>query len=103
MKLKYRFRVKGHLRLDSSVPLQFQGREFLFELGGQQEVTHLSVTIQIDNSKLPTMSYGGSPNVAAQLNLVTPGLEELRPLVRSLEGMLSLYGVASINVREPEL
>jgi hypothetical protein len=102
MKLTYRFRVKGTLRLNESRSLNHLGRVFLFELGCQQEVTHLSVTIPISLSELPSFSHA-NPGQTARLNLTSPGLLELRPLIRSLEGMLSLYGVESINMREPEL
>ena len=105
MKLKYRFGVKGHLRLKDSTTLRHNGRDFLFDLNSENTVTRLNVTVPLEPGQRPTLTVG--PGGISNINLVTPELEELKSLVRSLEGFLSLYGIASghasINLREPEL
>lgn len=58
MKLAYRFPAIGHLRLESRVPLEHMGCVFHFELDENQAVTHLSVTIPVAPTDIPTALHG---------------------------------------------
>ena len=58
MKLAYRFPAIGHLRLESRVPLEHMGCVFHFELDENQAVTHLSVTIPVALTDIPTALHG---------------------------------------------
>jgi hypothetical protein len=103
MKLAYRFPAIGHLRLKSSVPLEHLGCVFGFELDENQAVTHLSVTIPVAPTDIPTVTKNPKSGVKLQLNMVSPGIEKIIPLVRTLEGFLSMFGIESIETQDIQL
>lgn len=102
MRIRYRFPVRGRLRLNGSFPLVHLGREFMLELDADQVVTHLRVTAPIGSSDVSVVQSADEPAGAMHLELTSPGLDELRPLVRTIEGLLAMFGVEAVDMQEAE-
>lgn len=104
MKIQYRIPVVGHLRLDECYPLSVDGREFNFELNADKVLTHFIVIVKAPKSALPCVQFNPSDGVVAAIDpgpLATPD-EDVERLVRTVEGLLAIYGVDLIDISATE-
>lgn len=66
-------------------------------------LTHVNATVRVDDDgSWPIVRSSTSPGVALDVILETPLLEEIQADLRSAEGLLSLFGLDSIDMRHPE-
>lgn len=103
MKCKYRFSVRGKLRLDSNVPVTCAGLEIQAEL--QNGILHyLTVTIPVPNkTDWPTVRENPQPGVKLHINATSPGLLRIQRHLRTVQGFLSLYGLRGIDLEQPAI
>lgn len=103
MKIRYRFPVKGHLRLSEPFSLLSEGREFAFELDAKKTVTHVSVVVPVSSTDLPVLTQDPKPGVKLHVAMQSPDLAGVLSIVRTLEGFLSTFAVITVDAFQVEL
>jgi hypothetical protein len=105
MKLRYRFPVFGYLRLDLARPLREDTREVAFELDKDNVVRHVSVTIPAPADALPRIQTNPEAGIKLHLDLSPLDAcdEEVATFIRTLEGLLAIWGVERIDTKSFEL
>lgn len=102
MKCKYRFKVNGSLKLAVSRPVPISGLLYEFDILNSL-ITHICVTIPIGEADLPTIVEKPSLGVKYHLNITSPGIALIQMELRAIEGLLSMYGLKSIDIQNPEI
>lgn len=102
MKCKYRFPVKGKIRLTENVPIPCRGWTVYLETTAGF-LSHVAVTVPLPNrTDWPTVEQNPSPGVKLHINPKTPHLPFVQRELRSLQGLLSLFGLESIDFESAE-
>ncbi|TAJ10587.1 MAG: hypothetical protein EPO61_01900 [Nitrospirae bacterium] len=103
MKCKHRFKIYGRVRPQALLPIQ--SRFYLWEFEAHDGLlTHLTATVNIPNrDDWPMTTMSPKPGVAALVNLKAPHLPFIQFELYTIQGLLSLFGVRSIDVQKPEL
>lgn len=103
MRCRYKFKVNGRLKIGFSFPLSVSGTTYAVECNPAGVITHVCATVPApDESQWPEAMPDPRPGVKLGLTLQSPGFALVRMEVRAIEGLLSLYGVTSIEVDNPE-
>lgn len=102
MKCKYHFKVYGSIKPTAIRPIQIRGQLYEFDiLNGF--ITHICVTIPIREDDLPSVIENPSPGVKLHLYIKSPGISLIQMELRAIEGLLSMYGLKSIDIQNPEI
>ena len=103
MKCKYRFAVDGKLRPSVNVPVPSRG--WLFEIETSEGLaTYFTVTVPLNNREYwPKILQDPAPGIKAQFEVKTPDLPFIQRELRALQGVLSLFGLRSIDLENPEI
>ena len=103
MKCRYRFPLTGRLRLNVSVPIPTRGWEVEFQTTGGI-VSHVTVMVPLPNREdWPVVREDPEPGVKAHFEVRTPHLPWIQRELRAIQGMLSLFGLRSIGLENPEV
>lgn len=103
MKCKYRFSVVGRFFLDVSVPIPTKDWivEFVPSAG---RVTHIEVTVPMPKTQdWPRITRNRTPGVKLHIETNAPRLPWVQRELRSLQGLLSVFGFHSINLEHPSI
>lgn len=103
MRCRYKFPIRGRVRTSKSFQIPSNG--FFFEPIQSEEgfLTHVSVTIPIDNKALwPIVQQNPAPGVKLHINLTSPFFEVVKRDIRAIEGILSLFGSDGIDIEAME-
>jgi hypothetical protein len=103
MKCKHRFKVTGRVRPQMLLPIY--SRFYLWEFEVQDGlVTHLTATVALPNPQdWPTILPCPAVGVAVEVYPKAPHLPFIRMELRIIQGLLSLFGVRSIDILHSEL
>src|SRR5437762_9288039 len=103
MRCRYRFKVNGRLKVGFDFPVSIGETTYVVERNAAGVITRIAATVPVpDESKWPMATLNPAPGVKLALNLQSPGFEFIRMELRAIEGLLSLYGINSIDVDNPE-
>ncbi len=104
MKCKYRFKVNGRIRLSTRIPIPVSSGIFDCELKNGL-ISHIIVTVPItQRDHWPSIHKETSSVAKATVRISTPHLFFITHTLRSLQGLLSLFGgLNSINLLTPEV
>ena len=105
MKCIYTFKIKGRIKPSQDYLIPLRGRIYDFITDDDGYVTHLGVTIpNYSDESLPTLTEHSEGKVKASIHIPSdPNLSVVQDELRVLEGLLSLYGVESIGIKQPKL
>jgi hypothetical protein len=103
MKCKYRFRVVGRIRLSANAPVLSRGWLVQFE-AANDVLTHISVTVPLQSKQeWPIVTKAPRPGVGAHIDPKAPHLPFIQREMRTLQGLLSMFGLHSIDLNYPTL
>jgi len=98
MKIRYKFAVEGKLRITTNFPIQASDGLYEFECDPDGLVTHLCVSFTVqDQQDWPTVTINPEPGIRLHLNLTAPKFDYVQKHVRTIEGLLSMWGVSRID------
>lgn len=98
MKCRYTFRISGQIKVDVVHPIRMRGFtfEFLHERG---VLSHLTVTVPVNGpGDLPTITPSPAPGIKADITVPAPAFAFVKEEVRSIEALLTIFGVHEIDV-----
>jgi hypothetical protein len=103
MKCRYRFPVRGRIRISACIPVSVRG--WVFELEAQSGIiTHVQVTVPLPRREdWPVIEQDPAPGVKAKIEPRTAPLPFIQRELRALQGLLSLFGLYSIELEHPEV
>lgn len=103
MKCKYRFAVDGKIKPSVNVPIPARG--WVFDLETANGVlTHIAVTVPLPNPEYwPKVESSPESEVKAHITTQTPHLPFVQQELRSVQGLLSLFGLRSIDMDNIEV
>jgi hypothetical protein len=103
MKCRYRFPVKGRIMLDISHPISASGWIFECEIDNRF-VKYIAVTVPlVDKEQWPTIHKNQSSETKLEIELKLHHLPFVKRELRSLQGLLSLFGLRSIDFDKLEV
>jgi hypothetical protein len=103
MRVRYRCKVRGNLRVSQNYTILAGEIQYELELGKAGELTHVCATLQVDDRSLwPSILPSKFPGIALHINITHPFIDLVRADLRSAEGLLALYGVESIEIDSAE-
>jgi hypothetical protein len=98
MRCEYRFKVDGKLRLEKDAAIDVDGMTFQFHTVESGRVAHISVIVPVPReTDWPTVAETPQAREKASINIPSPGWTAFREELRTIEGMLSLHGLDSIE------
>lgn len=102
MLCKYKFPVRGRFFLDVSVPIPTNSWivEFVPSTG---RVTHIEVTVPVPREEWPKVTPSPSPGVKLHIETNAYRLPLIQRKLRSLQGLLSIFGFDSIELDHPAI
>lgn len=104
MKCRYTFNIEGVLKPSHDVIIPFGKKEYSFEV---QNGFIRKLVVTVPNFPIeytPQITPQNSGKVKAHINIPhDPYLYFIQEEIRTLEGLLSLYGVHQINTEHPEI
>lgn len=98
MKCVYTFKISGQIKVKEVKPINLRGMifEFLHENG---VLSHLAVTVPVNGpNDMPTITLTPSSRAKAHINIPAPEFAFVKQEVRSIEALLSIFGVHEIDV-----
>ena len=104
MKCIYKYRVHGKLKPQVVVPIPV--RNWVYELLPNEDgvITHIKVTVPVGpNEPLPTFEPSPEDGVAGALTVTNASSPFVQMELRAIEGLLSVYGIDSIDYSSPEI
>ncbi len=103
MKCKYRFKTFGLLRLKEIHPIRSSGYLWEFE-ETKGVITHICVTVRVTQREYwPEITPNPTPGVSFDIRLIPPHTMFIQVELRTLQGLLSLFGLRSIDISNPEI
>ncbi|MDB9452073.1 hypothetical protein [Dolichospermum circinale] len=103
MKVKYKFRVAGKLKPSAVHPILVRGNKYELETNENGIVTYIVVTQDLDTpNSWPTLIRNPVPGVRLSLQISSVPLSLIQRELKVVEGLLSIYGVESIDLMYPE-
>lgn len=99
MRCQYRFSVTGKLRLPNAIEIVTTDGVIQLETSATGVVTELIVTVPVaPDDAIPTMTPVNAGPAKFHINVPSLGSAALRARIRTMEGLLSLYGVRGIDL-----
>jgi hypothetical protein len=103
MKCQYRFQVHGFIRPQRVLPIRSKFYYWEFELE-QGLLKNIVVTVQLkDASAWPIITQDPKPGVRLGIQVKSDDLPFIQAELRTIQGLLSLFGVRSIDIQNPEV
>jgi hypothetical protein len=103
MKCSYRFRDHGRIRPSVNAPVPCRGWTFELQTSNGL-VTHVVVVVPLPRrDDWPLIRRDPAPGVKAEILPKTPHLPSIQRELRALQGLLSLFGLHSIELDSPEI
>lgn len=103
MLCKQRFKVSGLLRLEQVRPIRTRSDTWEFEVANGL-VTHICVTVRVlEREFWPRITPNPAPGVSFALSAVPPHTMFVQIELKTLQGLLSLFGLRSIDIPYPEI
>lgn len=103
MQCKNRFGVTGQLRLKQVRPIRTRSDLWEFEVNNGL-VTHICITVRVlERQFWPKITPNPAPGVSFALQAIPPHTMFVQMELRTLQGLLSLFGVRSIDIPYPEI
>lgn len=102
MRCKYRFPISGRFSLGVSVPIPTKSWIVEF-VPGTGRVTHIEVTVPIPRVEWPRVTPNPSPGVKLHIETNAYQLPWIKRELRSLQGLLSVFGFDSIELDHPSI
>jgi hypothetical protein len=103
MRVEYRCAVKGYIRVPFSFSVPTNFFTFEFETGPHGDLTHVSAITPVpDKSMWPIVKPSTKQGVSVEINMQSPFFDAARKDLRAAEGMLSLFGLESIDMENAE-
>lgn len=101
MQCRYSFAVEGRIRPSVNVPIPARG--WLFEFKTKQGlVTHIDVTVPLPLDKnWPSIQENLAEGIKLHINIKTPDLPWIQRELKSLQGLLGIFGLHSIDLNNP--
>lgn len=101
MRCKYTFNVKG--RIKPKQPFSFEVDEFLFDFKLKKEfLKEIQISFEILDNELPSVDRNPEHGIVINLNVKKSREFEIEEIMRQTEGMLSLFGVESVDIQNPK-
>lgn len=95
--------MSGRIRPSVNVPVKCRGWMVELETSGGV-LTHVVVTVPLPRREdWPNIEPNPAPGVKAQINTRMPHLPFIQRELRSLQGLLSIFGLRSIDLENPEI
>jgi len=103
MKCRHRFKTVGLLRLKEVHPIR--SRSYLWEFEETKGViTHICVTVRVAQREYwPEITPNPAPGVSFAIRSISPHTMFVQVELRTLQGLLSLFGLRSIDISNPEI
>jgi hypothetical protein len=103
MQCRYRFPIKGKIRLVQNVPIPVRG--WIFEFGLEDGlIKDISVTVPLkDPNQWPVIQNNPTRDVEIEIKPNLVALPFVKRELQSLQGLLALFGLESINFDEMEV
>lgn len=102
MRCKYRFSVKGRIRLSATIPLVCRGTTYELARNEAGVIEAIEATVKVPNEDdWPRSTPNPQPGVNLGLHITSPGLPFIQIELRVVEGLLSLYGLEGIDIENP--
>lgn len=103
MKCKYLFKINGSIAVKKVLPVR--SKFYLWEFETKDGLlTHLSATVTLKNQNdWPRITPSQSPGVKADVRIKTNDLPFIQVELRTIQGLLSLCGLRSIEIKNPEV
>lgn len=102
MKCKYTFKVKGYLKLNVKRSIHIRGKTYEFITNNEDVVVGLAVLVPANQpGDLPRLVASPNKKIKASIHISSPGFEDVKREVRTIEGLLSIFGVSSIDANAP--
>ena len=103
MRVKYRCPIVGMLRVEREFPLPGERFHYQIELGKYGELTHVTATARVpDKSQWPKLRPSNDPKIKLQISVQRPFFDDIKRDLRAAEGLLSLFGLESIDTESAE-
>lgn len=103
MKCRNRFKVVGLLRLNEIRPIRCRGYIWEFEQD-RGVISHICVTVAVTQRQYwPTVTPNPAPGIACTISVIPVHTAFIQMELRTLQGLLSLFGVRSIDISNPEV
>ncbi|MEA5581528.1 hypothetical protein VB620_09265 [Nodularia harveyana UHCC-0300] len=103
MKVKYKFRVTGKLKPSAVYPIRIRGNTYELETNENGIVTYIVVSQKIDSPNLyPQVTQNPVPGVKLSLQISSLPLSLIQKELKVIEGLLSIYGLESIELTYPK-
>jgi hypothetical protein len=103
MKCKYRFRVEGKLKPTFVHPILVWGTVYELETNENGVLTHITATRQIDEQHWPKLTPNPEPGIQLNLHISHKPFAFVQQEMRVIEGLLSYYGLNSIDLKYPQI
>ena len=103
MKCKFKFTVRGRIRLDRTVPIPTRQGVYSFGLDAEGKLETLDVTVTLPRGQWPIVTKDPSPGVRAHINTNLVQLPFIQQDLKSLQGLLVFFGMDSLDYRNPEV
>lgn len=103
MKCRYRFSVEGRIRPSVNIPIPARG--WLFEFKTENGfVTHIEVTVPLPREEdWPSIQENPADGIRLHINPKTPHLPWIQRELRSLQGLLGIFGLRSIHLDKSDV
>jgi len=103
MKCKYRFKITGFIAPDKVLPIRSQHYLWEFEIKDGL-LTYISATVALkDKNDWPSISPSQMQGVKIDVNIKASHLPFIQTELRTIQGLLSLSGLRSIDIQHPEV
>jgi len=102
MRCVYRFSVEGKIHPEAVHPVNTKFYRYEFGLGAGF-ITEIIVSVAVSNrTEWPLITPNPAPGVRFQINMHSPHLPFIQHELRTLQGILSIFGLRSIDVYNPK-
>lgn len=103
MKCRYCFKIYGKIKIAVNEPISIRGKLFEFKTENGV-IKHICVTVPVTNkADWPTITPSSKPGVNGEIKISSPYLLTIQNELRNVEGLLSFYGLRSIDIQMPEI
>lgn len=101
MRCKYIFDVQGRMKPQDLKAFEVDDLRFEFTLNEKQFISEISVSERIEKSCFPTLQKPSNNGYSWVIDFKSPRLEEIKEVVKQIEGMFSFWGIDSISIDTP--
>jgi hypothetical protein len=103
MKCKYQFQVLGKIKISDYKPINVRGKTYELDVNAYGVITHISVTVLLNNTQYHPRILPSQEEGVKLLIIINDGpyIELVKKELRIVEGLLSLYGLTSIDLNSP--